>query len=269
MAPPPRIHVETVGGPMAFATRIRTASLTARWSHPRREEPRWRAILVAGGEAEFRYGDHRTHLREGEVLIDALDELEFRSSGSTALLSASGPWHERVAAGFGPAGSPARVLRPSPAAMSMFSSVLGQGIAAELGPDDSAFDTYWRTVEHAVAYLAQSGGSWVPSGLSPANAELYRNALRFMGRNYHRADLSIAQISEGAFASASSLFRAFGAAGTTPRAELSRLRVAASRERIELGGPQVDLVAVARACGFSSAAAMQAALSRQRRGGLS
>ncbi|GAA4485998.1 hypothetical protein [Microbacterium panaciterrae] len=264
---PPRIHVNRIGGVSAFATRIRATPMTARWAHPRQGgEPRWRAILMVEGEAEFCFGGRHRLVREGELMIDDLDALEFRSARPTTMLSASGPWHERIGAGFGPAASPARVLRPSAVSASLFTSVLNQGIAARLSSADSAFAAYWRTVEHAVAYLAQSGGSWIPDGLSPANAELYRRALTFLEQNYHRADLSMAQISDGAFSSASSLFRAFRAAGTTPRAELRRLRAAAARERMELGGPDVDIVAVARTSGFPSTAAMQAALTGRSRG---
>jgi AraC-like DNA-binding protein len=261
-----RVLTERVGDGTTFAARTWSTALSARWTASPGNEG-WRMLLVLDGEAEVRDRSRSSPVREGDLLLASAGTLDLLSTSPVAVMSAAGLWTGRIARAFGmvsDSGAGYRILRPSRVAIASFAAIVNQGIAGGLQPGQNGFSDYWRAVEHAVGLLGQSGGSWIPEGLSAANTELYRRALVFMERNYQRADLSIAEIGEGAFASASSLFRAFGAAGTTPLGVLRHIRLAAVGELLDLRGADIDDAVLARMTGFSSVPSMLSALGASR-----
>lgn len=254
-----RIQVEQLGDSGSSVTRVWSTPLAVRW-RSRQEARGWRAILMVDGAGEFRSAGRRLALNEGEVLLTRDPGLELHSATTTAMMTATGSWTPVIEAAFGLVRDATTALRPSPAAAALFAALINQGIAGGVAVTDPGFTGYWRTVEHSVSFLAQSGGSWVPEGLSPVNAELFRRSLRFMERNYHRADLSISEISGGAFTSVSTLFRAFRAANTSPHAVLRHLRTTAARHDIAQSGDLADFAAISQENGFRSSRSMRAAL---------
>ncbi|MDR2321180.1 MAG: hypothetical protein LBE60_05985, partial [Microbacterium sp.] len=168
-----RIGVELLGDACSGAARVWSTPLAVRWGASP-DTGCWRAILMVDGAGEFRSADRRFVLREGEVLLTRAPGLEFHSATTTAIMTAAGPWTPTIEAAFGLVRDATTVLRSSPAAIALFTAVVNQGIAGGVSPTDPGFEAYGRTVENAVSFLAQSGGSWIHQGLSVVNADLFR-----------------------------------------------------------------------------------------------